>query len=660
MGECTKELSVSKYPHLFQPITLAGTYFKNRIFASPTGYMDSNRFGEVPAEAIAYYERKAKGGAASVCIGDLTVDSKLGRIAKDVPIDDPFNFVMFNRITNAVRMQGANCSAELCHAGLYAARSSGIKGEASRGLAYGPVEDVVDGRIILPMTEEMIWDVVAKFAKAAESAKNVGFTMVTLHAGHGWLLSQFMSPVVNTRKDKWGGPSVENRSRLIIEICKAIRKVCGPKFPIEIRITGDEVYDGGYTIEDGIAFAKQIEDYCDLIHVSAGNHEVEEVFCVTTPNMFMPDGVNVKYAAEIKKHVKTPVATVGSLDDPELMEEIIASGKADVVEMARGLICDPDIPLKARLGKEKEIRKCMRCLSCFSSIMSVGQFYCAINPQAGRELEARYEIEPAHKKKVLIAGGGIAGMEAALTCEKRGHEVILCEKSERLGGALRCEEKVPFKWRLSEYLDGQERAIKNSSIELHLNTEVTPEYAKSVNADVIIAALGARPVKPPIPGIDGENVMCAEEAYVEPEKTKDSVVILGAGLVGVELGVFLAGMGKKVSIVEMSDHINDGGQTHHLKGLKVEVKKRGIRIHFSTKAEEITKDGIRCSSDGKELFVEGETVIYAVGQRPLREEGTALAYCAPEFYPIGDCITPKTIMNATSQAYYTARNIGRV
>ncbi|MDO4311833.1 MAG: NAD(P)/FAD-dependent oxidoreductase [Eubacteriales bacterium] len=653
-------MSEMKYPHLFQPITLAGTYFKNRIFASPTGYMDSNRFGEVPTEAIAYYERKAKGGAASVCVGDLTVDSKLGRIAKDVPLDNPYSFVMFNRITNAVRMQGANVSAELCHAGMYAARSSGIKGEASRGLAYGPVEDVIDGRIILPMTEEMIWDVVGKFAAAADYAKRAGFTMVTLHGAHGWLLSQFMSPLVNTRTDKWGGPDIENRSRLAVEICKAIRKTCGPKFPIEIRISGSEVYDGGYGIEEGIAFAKQIEDYCDLIHVSAGNHEVEEVFGVTHPNVFQPDGVNVKYAAEIKKHIKTPVATVGALDDPELMEEIIASGKADVVEMARGLICDPDVPLKARAGKEQEIRKCMRCLSCFSSIMSVGQFYCAINPQAGRELEARYEIAPAVKKKVLVAGGGIAGMEAALTCRKRGHEVILCEKSGRLGGALRCEEKVPFKEKLSEYLDAQEKAVKNSDIELHLNTEVTAEYARSVQADVIIAALGARPVKPPIPGIDGGNVMSAEEAYVEPEKTEDTVVILGAGLVGVELGIFLAGMGKKVSIVEMSDHINDGGQTHHLRGVKVEIRKRGVQMHFSTKAEEITAEGIQCSVDGKETFVEGKTVIYAVGQKPLREETTALAYCAPEFYPIGDCIVPKTIMNATSQAYYTARNVGRI
>lgn len=659
MKDGKRENSYNKYPHLFQPIILAGVLFRNRIFGAPTGFMDSNRFGELPTEAIAYYERKAKGGAASVCIGDLTVDSKLGRISKDVPIDDPHNFVMFNRITNAIKMQGANCSAELCHAGMFAGRSSGITGEASRGRAYGPVECERDGRIILAMSDEMIWDVVGKFAAAANYAKRAGFNMVTLHGAHGWLLSQFMSPVINTRTDKWGGADIENRSRFAVEVCKAIRKTCGSNFPIEFRMSGSEINENGFGIEEGIAFAKQIEGYCDLIHVSAGDHE-SDAFTVTTPDMFMPDGVNVKYAAEIKRHVKTPVATVGALDDPELMEEIIASGKADVVEMARGLICDPDFPLKVRTGREDEIRKCMRCLVCFSSIMSEGQFYCAINPQAGRELEARYEIAPAHKKKVLIAGGGIAGMEAALVCTERGHEVILCEKSGRLGGALRCEEKVPFKKHLSEYLDSQERAVKKAQIDLRLNTEVTPEYARTVQADVIIAALGAHPVKPSIAGIDNEHVMSAETAYIVPEKTGEKIVILGAGLVGVELGIFLSGLGKKVEIVEMSDHINDGGHTHHLKGVKMQLKKYNINVHLSTKAEGITSQGIRCSGEDGEVFFMADTVIYAVGQKPLREEGMALSDCAPEFYQIADCISPKNIKNATTQAYSVARNIGRI
>ncbi|MEQ2456872.1 NAD(P)/FAD-dependent oxidoreductase [Flavonifractor hominis] len=650
-----------KYKHLFEPIVLAGTLFNNRIFASPTGYQDMNRFCDLPPEAIAYYERKAKGGVASVALGELVVDSKTGRSGTHhVPMDDPNSFYMLCRITNAVRMHGANCSAELCHAGMFASRLSGITGEASRGLAYGPVDCEKNGRIILGMTEEKIWEVVGQFAAAAQYAKRAGFTMVTIHGGHGWLLSQFMSPILNTRTDKWGGPDIENRSRLAIEICKAIRKTCGPRFPIEFRFSGSEAYEGGFGIEEGIAFAKQLDGYCDLLHVSAGNHEVEEVFTITHPSMFLPDGVNVKYAAEIKKHVKTPVATVGALDDPALMEEIIASGQADVVEMARGLICDPDMPLKARMGREDEIRKCMRCLACFSSLMSQGQFYCAINPQAGRELEARNDTPPMHKRKVLVAGGGIAGMEAALICAQRGHDVILCEKGPRLGGTLLCEEQVPFKEKLAEYISGQERAIRKAPIDLRLNTEVTPEYAARIGTDVIIAALGARPVRPNIPGIHLPHVKSAEQAYVTPEQVGQEVVILGAGLVGVELGIYLASLGKHVTIVEMDTKINDGGNDRHVRGVKVQLKKYGIQLHFETKAEQITEEGVLCSTTDGEAVFTADTVVYAVGQQPLQKEGAALAGMAKEFYQIGDCVSPKNIMNATTQAYYVARNVGRI
>ena len=259
------------------------------------------------------------------------------------------------------------------------------------------------------MNEEFIEYTIGKFAKAAAFAKSCGFGMVVIHGGHGWLLSQFLSPTLNTRKDRWGGPAIENRARLAVAICDAIRKAVGPHFPIEIRISGSEVYPGGYGIDEGIAIAKQLDGHVDLIHVSAGSHEVEEVFTVTHPSMFLPDGVNVKYAAEIKKHVKTPVATVGALGDPALMEEIIASGKADVVEIARGLIADPDIPIKARTGRTGEIRKCLRCLQCFSTLINVGQFYCSINPESGRELEMKSDLPAAHKKKVLIAGGGCRG-----------------------------------------------------------------------------------------------------------------------------------------------------------------------------------------------------------------------------------------------------------
>jgi 2,4-dienoyl-CoA reductase-like NADH-dependent reductase (Old Yellow Enzyme family)/thioredoxin reductase len=644
-----------RYKALFEPIRLGNVLFRNRIFAAPTGYQDLSKEGYLPAEAAYYYGRKARGGAASVAVGECVVDSGFGKGAQyHICLDDPFARNGLCKVTHAVSRQGAVATAELQHSGMYANRM-----QAPPGVAYGPVDYDDHGRIVRAMTEEFIDYTIGMYAKAARFAKDCGFGMVTIHAGHGWLLSQFLSPALNNRRDKWGGAPIENRARLAVSICDAVRKAVGPAFPIEIRISGSECYEGGYDIEEGIAFARQLDGHADLIHVSAGSHEVEEVFTVTHPSMFLPEGVNVRFAAEIKKHIKTPVATVGALADPELMEEIIATGKADVVEIARGLLADPDIPLKARSGHASEIRKCLRCLACFSTLMQCGQFYCAINPESGREMELSVDLPPEKKRRVLIVGGGVAGMQAALTSARRGHEVILCEKSGRLGGALRCEGKVPFKKRLADYLTQQAEAVYNAGVEVRLNTTVTPEYAESIGADVLLAAVGAKPLIPEIPGIKGGNVHSAEEAFNNPDCVGKRVVVIGAGLVGVELGIYLATLGRAVEIVEIADKINDGGNFQHGKSLTVEIKKYNIGMHFETRVQHIDMKGVSCVSAHGESYLEADTVIYAVGQRPLQDEGMSFRFCAPEFYQLGDCITPANIMNATAAAFTIATNIGR-
>lgn len=643
------------YPNLFTPIMLRGTMFKNRIFAAPTGYQDMDKDGILPPEAAFYYERKAIGGAACVAVGECNVDGEFGTGAKyAIRLDNPYTRFPLFRITDAVRRQGAICTAELQHAGNCANRFEG-----GSGIAFGPVAGEISGRPYAEMPEDLIWKIVEKFARGAAFAKSCGFGMVTLHGGHGWLISQFLSPTLNTRKDKWGGADIENRSRLAIEILKAIRKAVGPNYPIEFRISGSECYAGGYDIEEGIKFAKQVEAHVDLLHVSAGSHEVEEVFTVTHPSMFLPDGCNVKFAAEIKKNIKCAVATVGALSEADMMEEIIASGQADVVEIARGLIADPDIPRKIRSGRSGDINKCLKCLSCFSNLVANGQFHCAINPETGREAEIAFASPPSEKKRVLIAGGGVAGLQAALTCAEQGHEVILCEKSTTLGGVLRCERNVPFKSRLEYYLNRQADKVIRAGVEIRLGTTVTPEYVERQGVDVLIAALGARPLVPQIQGIDSSNVLCAETAYIETDRVGKSVIILGAGLVGVELGIYLAMLGRKVTIVEMAGEINHGGNDLHVKALKVEIKKHLIDMNFNTKALAITGDGVVCQTDRGQKHFTADTVIYAVGQVPLQAETAALSLTAPDYYPIGDCVSPRNIMNATSMAYFIAKSIGK-
>ncbi len=654
-----------KYPNLFRPIQIGNTLFKNRIFSAPTGHPHVSLEGSFSEDVICYYERKAQGGCAALTLGEAIVDSKYGkRHPHQLSLDCRNSLHSLSTLADKVSRYGCVPSIELQHSGMKA--NPGVATPnvwPGTDIVYGPSECELNGVHVREMPEDVIYEIIEKFANAALFVKNCGFGMVTVHAGHGWMLNQFMCERLNRRTDKWGG-SAENRARFTVEVCDAIHKKCGAGFPVEVRISASEIVNGGYTVEEGIEFAKFLEGHADIIHCSVGCglllDELYRGFSLTHPSMFREDGVNVKYAAEVKKHIAgTPVATVGALSDPAMMEDIIASGKADIVQMARGLICDPDLPNKAREGRDDEIVKCMRCFSCFSNGMQRGHFWCALNPETNRERTFARVNTPAEKEKVLVVGGGIGGMQAALTAAEEGHEVILCEKSGRLGGHIRCEENVPFKKHLAEYIAQQERKIAASSIDLRLNTEVTPEYAKQIGADAIVAALGARPVKPKIEGIDGDNVMLADDAYVDPGRVGASAVILGGGFVGMELAIYLDSLGKKAAVVEMAPAFHPFPNALHGQSIEIHMKEHGIPAYFSTKAVKIDGGGVWCETPDGEKYFEADTVIYAVGQKPLAEETMALYDCAPAFYPVGDCLLPKNIAEANLAARSVAQLIGR-
>ena len=646
--------SILKYPHLFEPIVLGGTVFRNRVFSSPQGFYNVGPDCHPNDACAAFFARKAEGGVASVCIGDCIVDGKTGtHYPFLMRIDDPNSLPGFAEYASQVSRRGAVASVELSHAGIYA------QAVAQRGdPVYGPVEMEGQYGHVLEMPESEIERIIGCYARAAAFAKGAGCGMVTIHGGQGWMLAQFMSRTLNTRKDKWGGESIDNRMRFSVEVCKAIRKACGKNFPIEFRMSGSECYEGGYDIDEGIEFAKRLDGVVDLIHVSAGHHQQMDAMVVTHPSMFCEDGCNAKYAREIKKHVKPPVAPVGAFTDPAMMEEVIASGGADVVEFARQTLADPDFMLKARTGREDEINRCMRCMSCFASTGAGRHFHCAINPETGHELEYRAMPPVKEKKTVLVAGGGVGGMEAALTAARRGHKVILCEKGPKLGGVLLCEDKVPFKTHLKEYLERQAMLCERAGVEIRLNTTVTPEYAIAQKADVLIAALGARPVKPPVEGIDGPGVFAAEEVYVNPAKAGKRVVVLGAGLVGIEIAIFLADMGRQVTLVEIMDRPNLENAAMHAMAVMKEMRLKNIPMRLRTKATKIRPDGVEIEGPEGKGFLEADTVIYAAGMRAQRDAAIALSQCAPEFIMLGDCQTPKNIIAATQPAHTAAMLIG--
>ena len=664
--EAAFHMYTCKYPNLFKPLKLGNTILRNRIFAAPTGYCDLTRENIATEPLMAYYEAKARGGAAVVHVGEAYIDSKHGvDIPKYLALDTDECVSPLATVADAISKHGAVPSIELMHAGMFASQSY-VEGNEIWAPSETPVSGTkagerLHGAVIPEMPEEVIYQIIEQYAEAARRVQKAGFRMVLLHGGHGWLLNQFLSPLVNHRTDKWGG-SPENRARFAVMVCDRIKEVCGKNFLIDFRISADEVNSVGYHIDTGIEIAKAIDGHCDIIHCSCGNHEVIESFVVMHPSMFLPDGVNMRFAAEIKKHVKTPVATVGAFSDPAMMDKVLADGTVDVIEIARGLIADPDLPNKARAGKDCDINECLRCYTCFSQLITTGQYGCAINPIIGRELENKYDIPPARKCKVVVIGGGIGGMEATLDCAKRGHKVILLEKADRLGGVLLIEDEVSFKSKLKQYLARQAaRVMDNPDIEVRLNTEATAAPLSPLEPDAVIAALGSRPAVPTyLEGWDGRNVMSAEYAYTHLGEVGGSAVVIGGGLVGAELAIHLAENGRKVTLMHRHSEVKCGANGLHGQAIGEQIHILKIGTAMNTSPTKITDKGVYGKGPEGEKLYEADTVIYAVGQRPLADEAEQFRFCAPDFYIVGDCGTPATIYQATSQAYYAARDIGRI
>ena len=636
-----------KYPHLFSPVKVGNVIFRNRICESAMGWLhikDDHTMGDVAAE---YYARRAKGGAAEVCVGECHIDIPRGtRGGVHMDLFNRNTLVDVANIADKIKRQGAVASAELVHYGRF----------ATAGLA--PSDGVASGRQNRAYTTEEIEEILDAFAKGALNAKMKGFDMVTIHGAHGWLPQQFFSEYTNSRTDEWGGTR-EKRARFAVEICDRIHALCGRNFPVEFRISGTELSQG-YGLEEGVEYAKALDGHADIIHVSAGVHGdlSNDEWLLGTPGIFDEESPLIKYAAAIKKEMKhSLVGTVGGHADPAVLEEIIASGKADLIYCARSLMCDPDLPNKAREGRDEDIRICMRCMSCWSNMMTYNRIICAINPETGRELEFSGPMEAKVKKKVAVVGGGIAGIEAAVTAAKCGHSVTLYEKNGYLGGGMHCEEKVPFKKRFHRYLAQQTRALEKEGVTVCLNTEATPALFEETKPDAVLACVGTKPVIPPIPGIDGKNVVTAQYAFENPDKLGKKVVIIGGGLAGCELSIYLEDEGLKTDVIEMGDRINAAGMSFQGKIVNRELEARKKELKFNSTAVKITGEGLYYENGGEEKFIEADTVVVAAGQKPLAEEAMAFAQCAPQFAVIGDCAGGGNILAAVKNAYTIARNL---
>ena len=644
------------FPHLCSPITIGRVTFRNRMFSAPMGGTDITNDGCIGPKSTAFYELRGKGGAGAVTVSECMVHPETdGSHAYHLDTSILNSLAAATYTADAIHRHGAVPSLELSHSGMYAGTYMTDKSKQHNMHQWGPSDTVrPDGVPVKALTTDMLSDIVASYGRVAGLAKRAGFGMIMIHGGHGWLLNQFLSPYFNKRTDEYGG-SLENRCRLAIEVLKSVREAVGPGFPIEFRMSGSELFEGGYDLAEGVRIAQMIEPYVDIIHVSAGTYQ--RGFGDTHPSMFKEHGCNVYLAAEIKKHVSVPVATLGGLNDPQQMEEIIASGKADIVYMARALLADPFLPRKIMENRENEIVHCLRCFTCMAERAVTATRRCTVNPLIGREIEGN-EVSPAPvSKKVLVAGGGPGGLYAAYTAARRGHQVILCEKEAQLGGILKSEQAIPFKQEMYQLSQTYALFARNSGVEIRTSTEVTPEYVEKENPDALIIAVGSEPLVLPIKGLNGDNVVIVNDYYLEKEKVTDQVVVLGGGLAGCECAIHLGMEGKHVHLVEMRQELAPDANIRHRPLLLKEVDKY-VTVHTGCKGLAVIDEGVLCETDtGEEILIPGTSVICALGQHSRTSLVNSLRDSAPYIAVIGDASKVSTITNAVYEGYHAALDI---
>ena len=650
---------MTPYPHLFTPIKIGGQLIKNRIFSAPTGLMSYTARGHLTTENMAYYELKAKGGCGVVTLGESIVHAATGQSHdRQICLDDPHVLPSLTNTARAITRYGAVANIELSHGGKYAGLASIGGHKKERRPTYGPSHDILPSREeVLEMPQKLIYEILDAYGAAADVAKRAGFGMVMVHAGHGWLFNQFLSPLENHRKDEFGG-SLENRARFLLMALDRVRQAVGPGFPIQIRMNGDDFTEGGLHLEDYKELARMVESRVDLFNISCGSHERQELFVRTHPSAFLDHGCNVYLAAAIKQVVSKPVSCVGGLGDPEQCEEIIASGQVDIVELGRALLADPFLPKKAYTGQKEDITPCLRCFVCLGESVINGTNRCSVNPVIGAELEEKYYVAPPlRKKKVLVVGGGPAGMEAAITAARRGHEVLLYEKTDALGGALKFAEAVPFKQDLYRFTQCLIRRVESSGVKVTLNQRVDRALAEKVRPDVLIIAAGAQPGIPAIPGIASDKVVSVAQAEANPDALGERVVILGGGLVGCETGIHLGMKGKQVTIVDMRDTLAADVNMFHGMALGQELNKYVTAVTGGT-GRAVTDEGlIYTDRVGQEHLLPADAVLCAVGMRACTDVMEELWNVVDEQYVIGDCVKPAQVTQAISDAYYLAKSL---
>ena len=645
------------YPHVFQPLTIRGLTLKNRLEYAPTVVLKCSPEGEVTQEMLDYVAWQAKTGVGYLTIGNTPVvhtDSSAWVCELNITQDRCIHGL--EMMARTAREHGAEMSVELAHAGR---GSNSTPGNPALAPSDVPLNGGPLG-YIKPMNEEDMTFVRQQFVDCAVRCQKAGLKILMVHCAHNNLLAQFLSPASNHRTDQYGG-SLENRMRFPLSVLKAVREAV-PNMVIECRCSAQEDTEDGLGLEESLQFMEQAQEYVDIIHVSRGNIFFNYGSTYTIPTYFKGRQLNVNFAAEAKKRLHVPVAVVGNITSLQEAEEIIGSGKADIVVMAKAYMADEALIHKSIRGKAEEVRPCTRCDWCGNANNYGTSMRCAINPMLGKDIDLKSLVKPGEEKHVMVIGGGPGGMMAAQTLCQMRHRVSLYEKSDRLGGLLNDATVASFKEYMRLYLQWDIRQTMACGAEIHLNTVVTPELVRQINPDAVIVATGSTYVHPTIPGIALEKVKTVSDVENHRTEVGGQVVVCGGGIVGLECAVMLGMEGKQVTVIDQIpvEKFADGMPVFNHIELNYQLEKYGVKLAGGRKIQAFTNQGVTTvNADGTEEIFPGDTYVLALGVKPDNKLAqTLLGEYSEGVYVVGDCVsTGRLLADANQEAFHAAIRI---
>lgn len=646
-----------RYPHVFQPLTVRGLTLKNRLEYAPTVVLKCSPEGEVTQEMLDYVAWQAKTGVGYLTIGNTPVvhtDSSAWVCELNVTQDRCIHGL--EMMARTARENGAEMSVELAHAGR---GSNSTPGNPALAPSDVPLNGGPLG-YIKPMNEEDMAYVRQQFVDCAVRCQKAGLKIIMIHCAHNNLLAQFLSPASNHRTDAYGG-SLENRMRFPLSVLKAVREAV-PNMVIECRCSAQEDTPDGLQLEESLTFMERAQAYVDIIHVSRGNIFFNYGSTFTIPTYFKGRQLNVAFAAEAKKRLNVPVAVVGNITSLQEAEDIIGSGKADIVVMAKSYMADENLIHKSIRGHAEEVRPCTRCDWCGNANNFGTSMRCAINPLLGRDIDLSKLVEPGQEKHVMVIGGGPGGMMAAQTLRAMGHRVSLYEKSHRLGGLLNDATVASFKEYMRLYLQWDIRQTMQCGAEIHLDTEVTPELVEQVNPDAVIVASGSTYVYPNIPGIEMDKVKTVSDVENHRVPVGENVVVCGGGIVGLECAVMLGMEGKKVTVIDQIplEKFADGMPVFNHIELNYQLEKYGVTLVGGQKITSFRENGVETvDASGEKQAFAGDTYVLALGVKPdNRLAQQLLSAYAEGVYVVGDCVsTGRLLADANQEAFHAAIRI---